>query len=190
MWFFMQKVRKAMESSKKYPLSDLVHVDEFTVAGKEDGKQGRSYDSKKKKAVIDVELTNKHQVKRVYIKSIDDYSSKFLIPIFEKHISTSAKIFTDKWRGYEPVKSTYNITQIVSNNGKNFKILHIIIHQVKSWLRTIPTHVSKRHIQKYFDEFACRINRSQSKLNIWHNSILRMINHKPIYNNQIIQNLN
>lgn len=38
-----------------------------------------------------------------------------------------------------------------------------MIHKVKSWLRTIPTHVGKAHIQKYFDEFVYRINRSQSK---------------------------
>lgn len=189
MWFFMQKVRKAMKSTKKYPLSDLVHVDEFTVGGKEDGKQGRSYDSKKKKAVIAAELTNKHQVKRVYIKSIDDYSSKSLTPIFEEHISTSAKVFTDKWRGYEPLKTTYDITQIESNNGKNFKKLHIMIHQVKSWLRTIPTHVSKAHIQNYFDEFCYRINRSQSKQSIWHNSIIRMLNTQPVTWNQIKQNV-
>jgi len=189
-WFFMQKVRKAMESSKKYPLSDLVHVDEFTVGGKEEGKQGRSYDAKKKKAIIAVELTGKHQVKRVYIKSIDDYSCKSLTPIFEEHISTSAKVFTDKWRGYEPLKSRYNITQIKSDNGKNFKKLHIIIHQVKSWLRTVPTHVSKEHIQKYFDEYSYRINRSQSKGTIWHNTIIKMIKHKPITQNQIIWKLN
>lgn len=184
-WFFMQKVRKSMESSKKYPLSDLVHVDEFTVGGKEEGKQGRSYDTKKKKAIIAVELTGKHQVKRVYIKSIDDYSCKSLTPIFEEHISTSAKIFTDKWRGYEPLKEHYNITQIKSENGKNFKKLHIIIHQIKSWLRTVPTHVSKEHIQKYFDEYSYRINRSQSKGTIWHNTIIKMIKHKPITQNQI-----
>lgn len=189
-WFFMQKVRKAMESSKKYPLEDLVHVDEFTVGGKEEGKQGRSYDTKKKKAVIAVELTNKHQVKRVYIKSIDDYSCKSLTPIFEEHIDTSAKVFTDKWRGYEPLKETYNITQIKSDNGKNFKKLHIIIHQIKSWLRTIPTHVSKKHIQKYFDEFAYRINRSQSKKTIWHNTIIKMVKQKPITQKQIVWKLN
>jgi len=189
-WFFMQKVRKAMESSKKYPLEDLVHVDEFTVGGQEEGKQGRSYDSKKKKAVIAVELTNKHQVKRVYIKSIDDYSCKSLTPIFEEHIDTSAKVFTDKWRGYEPLKETYNITQIKSDNGKNFKKLHIIIHLVKSWLRTIPTHVSKKHIQKYFDEFAYRINRSQAKKTIWHNTIIKMVKHKPITQKQIVWKLN
>lgn len=53
-WSFMQKVRKAMESSQKYPLSKTVHVDEFRVGGKEQGKQGRSYNSKKKKAVTAV----------------------------------------------------------------------------------------------------------------------------------------
>lgn len=145
--------------------------------------------AKRKKTVIAVELTNKYQVKRVYIKSIDDYSSKSLTPIFEEHISTSAKIFTDKWRGYEPLKSTYDITQIEGNNGKNFKKLHIIIHQVKSWLRSVPTHISKQHAQKYYDEFAYRINRSQSKQTIWHNSIIRMINNRPLTWNQKKHNL-
>jgi transposase-like protein len=189
-WFFMQKVRKSMESSKKYPLSEIVHVDEFTVGGKEQGKQGRSYDSKKKKAIIAVELTNNHKVKRVYVKSINDYSCKSLTPIFEEHISTSAKIFTDKWRGYEPLKKMYDVTQIKSNNGKNFKTLHIIIHQIKSWLRTIPTHISEKHIQKYFDEFCFRINRSQSKQSIFHKTIERMVQNEPLFHKQIIQKLN
>lgn len=188
-WFFMQKVRKAMESSKEHPLKDLVHVDEFTIGAMEDGKQGRSYDSKKKKAVIAVELTKKHQVKRVYIRSINDYSSKSLTPIFEEHISKDADVFTDKWRGYEPLKNDFNITQKESDKGKNFKKLHIIIHQIKTWLRTIPTHVSEKHVQKYFDEFAYRINRSQSKNTIWHSSILRMIENKPLTWVQIKQNL-
>jgi hypothetical protein len=28
-WLFMYKVRMAMENSKQYPLSEIVHVDEF-----------------------------------------------------------------------------------------------------------------------------------------------------------------
>lgn len=188
-WYFMQKVRKAMKSSQKYPLSELVHVDEFTVGGKEIGKQGRSYDSKKKKAVMAVELNKKHQIKRVYIKSIDDYSAKSLTPIFEEHISESAQIVTDKWRGYEPLKSKYNIEQKLSNQGRNFKELHIIIMQLKSWLRAIPTHVSKWHIQAYFDEFCFRINRSQFKKSIFHKTIERMVDAKPIYHSDIKQML-
>lgn len=53
-----------MKSSQKYALSELVHVDEFTVGGKEQVKQCRSYDSKKKKAVIAVELSKKTSSKK------------------------------------------------------------------------------------------------------------------------------
>ena len=189
-WFFMQKVRKAMKSSQKYPLSTLVHVDEFTVGGKEDGKQGRSYDSKKKKAVIAVELSETHQVKRVYVKSIKDYSAKSLTPIFEQHISDTAVVVTDKWRGYLPLKQKYNIEQRFSNQGKNFKELHIVIMQLKSWIRAIPTHVSEWHIQSYFDEFCFRINRSQFKESIFHKAIQRMVNAKPVHQQNIKQILN
>ena len=178
-----------MKSSQKYPLETLIHVDEFTVGGKEEGKQGRSYDSKKKKAVIAVELTDDSKVKRVYMKSIDDYSAKSLTPIFEEHISKSAKIVTDKWRGYQPLKKEYDIEQIPSNNGASFKQLHVMIMQVKSWLRAIPTHVSKWHIQAYFDEFCFRINRSQNKTSIFHKTICRMVDSKPIYQKQIKQTL-
>ena len=188
-WYFMQKVRKAMKSSQKYPLTELVHVDKFTVGGKEQGKQGRSYDSKKKKAVIALELNKKRQVKRVYVKTIDDYSAKSLTPIFEEHISTTANIVTDKWRGYQPLKKNDPIEQILSNNGKNFKELHIIIMQLKSWLRAIPTHVSKWHVQAYFDEFCFRINRSQFKQSIFHKTIQRMVEASPIHHNEIKQTL-
>jgi transposase-like protein len=188
-WFFMQKVRVAMKSSQKYPLSNIVHVDEFVVGGQEDGKQGRSYDTKKTKAVIAVELTDKNKVKRVYVKAIDDYSAKSLTPIFEEHISTNAKIFTDKWRGYSPLKKSYDIEQKESNKGKNFKEMHIVIHQIKSWIRTVPTHVSKKHIQSYFDEFSFRINRSLFKETIFHKTIQRMITAMPIYQIQITQKL-
>lgn len=189
-WFFMQKVRVAMKSSQKYPLSNIVHVDEFVVGGKEDGKQGRSYDTKKAKAVIAVELTDKNKVKRVYVKSIDDYSAKSLTPIFEEHINTSAQVFTDKWKGYIPLKKQYNIEQKESKKGSNFKEIHIVIHQIKTWLRTIPSHVSKKHIQAYFDEFAFRINRSIFKETIFHKAIERMVLAEPIYHKQIMRKLN
>ena len=154
-WFFMQKVRIAMKSSKKYPLSELVHVDEFTIGGKEEGKQGRSYDSKKKKAVIAVELNKKHQFFWVYIKSIDDYSAKSLTPIFETHINPSAYIVTDKWSGYKPLKSKFpKLTSQLSDNGKTSKcyifkletskigsevFIHIVLNSI--WINTL-TNIS------------------------------------------------
>lgn len=184
-WYFMQKVRKAMESSQKWPLSKLVHVDEFVVGGQEEGKQGRSYNTKKTKVIAGVELNEKRGVKRAYAQVIDDYSCKSFTPFFEQHISKDATIVTDKWRGYTPLIKDYNIEQIPSNKGKDFKELHLVIHQIKSWIRTIPTHTSKYHMKKYLDEFSFRLNRSQFKQSIFHKTIERMVKHKPVYQYQI-----
>lgn len=189
-WTFMHKVREAMKSSQKYPMQGTVQVDEFVVGGIEENRQGRSYKTNKSKAVIAVELTDNHRVKRVYIKAIDDYSAKSLTPIFEQHIDTDAKVITDKWRGYSPLKNKFNIEQIPSNKGKNFFKLHIMIYKLKSWLRTVPVHVSKKHIEAYFNEFAFRINRSQHKETIFDNIIRKMVNSNPISYLQIIQKSN
>lgn len=65
-----------------------------------------------------------------------------------------------------------------------------MIMQVKSWLRAIPTHVNKWHIQAYFDEFCFRINRSQFNNSIFHKTICKMEEDKPISKNQLKQKLN
>lgn len=46
---FMQKVREAMKSNGLHKMSGDVQVDEFVIGGHEDGKQGRSYHSKKRR---------------------------------------------------------------------------------------------------------------------------------------------
>ncbi len=187
-WTFMHKVRKSMESSKENPMSTLVHVDEFVIGGMEEGMPGRSYNTDKTKAIVAVELSEKQKIKRVYIKKIDDYSANSLSTIFEEHIDTNAKVVTDKWTGYSPLKKDYNIEQIPSSKGKNFKQLHIIIHQIKSWIRTIPTHVGKKHVESYFNEFCFRINRSQHKETIFHKTIQRMLKAEPLPYKILIQN--
>ena len=42
--YFMNKVREAMKSIESHKMNDSVQVDEFTIGGKEEGKQGRSYE--------------------------------------------------------------------------------------------------------------------------------------------------
>ena len=175
-WLFMHKVRLGMKSSQSVPIEGIVQVDEFVVGGKENNKPGRSYDSKKKKVVCAVELSENEKVKRAYAIRIKDYSSKSLSTIFEKHISKIAKVKTDEWKGYRPLQNDYNITQIPSGKGKNFKQLHIIIHQIKSWLRTNYSWVHQDHIDKYVKEYSFRINRSIYKNTIFHKLTERMVN--------------
>ena len=185
---FMLKIREAMESSGNSPMTGIVHVDEFVLGGREKNKVGRSYNAKKKKAITAIELTDDGKVKRMYAMRIEDFSARSLQYIFVNHISREAKVITDKWRGYRPIAKAYNITQIESNGGMNFKALHTMIHQVKSWIRTTYSWVSDANINRYFNEFCFRINRSQSKATIFNNLITKMVEKEKISHKQIICN--
>ena len=66
-------------------------------------------------------LTDRGKVKRFYALKTPDFSSKSLRTIFDKHISKTAQVTTDEWKGYRPIKD-YNITQKPSNDGKKFPI--------------------------------------------------------------------
>jgi len=184
-WSFMHKIRLAMKSSTNHPIVGTVQVDEFVYGGKETLKQGRSTDSKKKKIVGAVSITETGKVDRVYFKRILDYSSDSLKGIFDEHIAIEAKVFTDKWSGYKPIMKTYDITQKKSDNGAEMKQMHTIIHQLKSWLRTTYSWVHEEHIEKYLDEFSFRINRSIFKQTIFHKLCERMIEAHPVTYQQI-----
>ena len=101
--------------------------------------------------------------------------------MFEKHIDITAKVTTDKWKGYNPIAKDYDLTQILSDKGSKFKALH-----VKSWIRTTYSWVSEKNINRYFDEFCYRINRSQSKDTIFNNLIKRMVRADNITHKKII----
>jgi len=47
-------------------MDGIVHVDEFILGGVEQVKIGRSYDTKKKKAVMAVQLTKEGKLRRMY----------------------------------------------------------------------------------------------------------------------------
>lgn len=183
---FMHKIREAMKSSENHPMDGTIHIDEFVVGGREKGKVGRSYNSKKKKVITALELTDKGKIKRMYALKIDNFSAKELEKIFDKHIDENAKITTDLWKGYRPLFKDYDITQIKSDNGRNFIALHTMIHQIKSWIRTTYSWVSDFNINRYLDEFCYRLNRSRSKGNIFNNLIERMVISDKIYQNKII----
>jgi len=178
-WAFKWKIQKAMESSGRYPLEGTVHVDEFFVGGEEEGTHGREIKSKKL-VVVALEIVQ-NGVGRAYAEVIDDASSKSLAGFFHRRISKSACVVTDEWNGYKPLKKEYpNLTQIKSNNGKNFPGLHIHIMNIKGWLRGIHHHCTKEQLQGYLDEYHFRYNRRSNMDTIFDMLIKRMVNKNPI----------
>jgi hypothetical protein len=180
-WDFKRKIQQAMASSKRFPISGEVHIDEFLVGQYEEGKKGRSADSKKKLVVVALEILGKKGVGRAYAKVIESSSATEFKPFFNDHISQDAKVTTDIWKGYIPLKKEYpSLKQIPSNNGANFPELHIHIMNIKGWLRGIHHHCSKEHLQGYLDEYHYRYNRRNNMGTIFDSTIKRMVVEKPI----------
>jgi len=190
MLYLRERVRNAMKSSLKYPLDGKVEVDEFVVGGHEEGKQGRS-DGLKKKARIAVETRGSsakgYHFGRVYIENIDDYSTESFKPFFKKHIATTAKIMTDKWSSYNPLKNDFEIEQEKSNKGKNFRHIHTMIMNFKSWLRGLHHKCNKKFFQGYLNEFCYKFNRRHMDGNMVFNLFEKIIVGKPL-SLQLIEN--
>lgn len=177
-WEFKWKIQQAMQSSKQHPLKGEVQVDEFFIGGPEEQKRGRSK-GKKRLVVLAIEKV-KGGVGRSYAQLIEHASAKDFKPFFNNHISKDAKVLTDEWRGYLPLKKQYpNLQQIPSNNGENFPDLHIHIMNLKGWLRGIHHHCSKERLQGYLDEYHYRYNRRNNMGTIFHLLIKRMVENEP-----------
>lgn len=178
-WKFRNMVQGVMKSSERYPLTGNVDVDEFLVGGPEEGKRGRSH-GKKRLILIALERLAEDKFGRSYMKQINRSSTKEFRPFFNKYISKDANVRTDSWSAYTPLKDEYTkLEQIESDNGSNFRELHIQIMNFKGWLRGIHHHCSKTYMQGYLDEYCFRYNRRNSLSTIFHNLVERMVLGSP-----------
>jgi len=130
--------------------------------------------------VIGVEKVANDKMGRAYGRLIENSSTKEIKPFFETHISKETKVITDGWRGYWPLKTEYNLEQILSAKGVNFPELHIVMMSFKGWLRGIHHKCSKRFMQGYLDEFFFRFNRRNFMKSIFHKLVEQWFWPNPI----------
>ena len=118
-------------------------------------------------------------VGRAYAQVIEDASANSFKPFFQKYISKEAKVITDEWNGYLPLKKDYTkLEQHPSDKGKGYPEIHIHIMNIKGWLRGIHHHCSKEHLQGYLDEYHFRYNRRNHMDTIFDVLLRRMIANK------------
>jgi hypothetical protein len=145
-----------MKRKEKDPLEKEIYVDESEIGTQKKGEQVRSKSATKIRVVIAIENRN-GKPGRGYAKVIEDYSCKSLKLIFETHIKSDVNIVTDIWSGYKPLKNNFpNLTQILSNKGKNFKMLHFQIRNFKNWLKGVHSYCEKEYINQHIQEYFFR----------------------------------
>lgn len=132
----------------------------------------------KKLIVLAVEIVE-DGVGRAYADVIEHSSAIELGGFLMKYVSREAEVVSDKWKGYTPLTKEFkNLKQVASEDGKNFKELHIHIMNIKGWLRGIHHHCSKDRMQNYLDEYHFRYNRRSNMDTIFDVLIRKMVNYK------------
>ena len=160
-WLLMHKIRLSMASSGKFLLTNKVEVDETYIGGHREGPRGRGAEDKTLVAIA-VE-TNGTTMGRTYLKIIDSLKMNVLEKFVTDHVAKGTKINTDGFLSYGSLNKFFEHIPVVdSKYGKKSDLLpkvHLVVTNLKMWLRGTYNCLPAKHLQKYLDEFVFRFNR-------------------------------
>jgi transposase-like protein len=176
-WLLMHKIRAAMACSGKFSLTSIVEVDETYIGGHRKGPRGRGAEDKRLVAIA-VE-TNGSTMGRVYLKTINSLKAAELEQFVKDHVAIGTKVNTDCFKSYGSLNKNYeHIPVIESKNCKKTDLLpkvHIVVANLKMWLRGTYNCLPAKHLQKYLDEFVFRFNRRWNLENIFNKLLIRCL---------------
>jgi transposase-like protein len=172
-WFMLQRIRACFGIDNDKPLEGIIEADETFVGGKNKNRhkdkkvaqsQGRSF--KDKTPVLG--LLERGGNVRAFV--IPNTQAKTIQPIIKQHVAKDSVLISDEWHGYRGLHSmydhhvvdhgkkqyvSYDNPEIHSNTIEGFwGILKRSYNGIYNWW-------SRKHMQKYVDEFVFRYNLRQ-----------------------------
>lgn len=165
-WSWMHKLRRAMVRPGRDRISGIVQVDETFVGAPKAGKRGRGAFGKT--LVLIMAGVDGKRIGRIRLCIIPDASGDSLKSPIHQFIEPGSTVRTDGWKGYNDIKESGYIHEIMRGSGQVGDDLLPYCHRVasllKRWLMgTLQGAVSSEHLGYYLDEFAFRFNRRRSK---------------------------
>lgn len=181
-WFIYHRIRQTYEKDKK-KLSGIIEIDETYVGGKgknkhlskkRKGTQGRSLKSK----MVIIGIADREG--NFLAKNIKSTKRKIIKSFLKENTTNISELISDEYRAYDTIA-----TSRVNHSRKVYVIGHIHTNSVESFWALfkrgytgIYHYMSKKHLQRFIDEFVYRLNNKKlSNFKIVKMSLLNIEGH-------------
>lgn len=194
-WFMLQRIRNCFgieDNNEDNQMDSEVEIDETFIGGKSQNMH-KSKRAELKKTSIGLEnksavlgiLERNKQVKTVIVQDVTKNSLK---PIILNTVNEKATVVTDNYGAYRDLRNTFSKHVIVSHSTGEYvkgryhtNTIEGYWSLVKRGIIGIYHFVSKKHLQKYLDEFSFRYNSRKIGESVRFNAMLSNMEFRLTY---------
>lgn len=167
-WHLEHRIREMLKTKEPVMLSNEVEVDETFVGGKD---KNRHFDKKKgtigrgvqEDKVVVLGLVERNG--KVVAKRIPNAKAQTIIPMIENHVAKGTTMLTDEWYAYGKLHTLGYEHKTIEHNLKIYVVGDIHTNTIENFwsvlkrgLYGIYHFASKKHFDRYLDEFTSRYN--------------------------------
>lgn len=166
-WYMLHRLREAYKQETDVQVSGIVELDETYCGGKDKNKHGY----KKPKKNRGRSITKKAPVfgilergGKVYAEVVPNTQMKTLMPIIQRVVTPDSIVYSDEFKSYKRLHKYYAHRFVVHGGGQyvdgdcSTNGIENFWSILKRGLTGIYHFASRKHLQKYVDEFVFRFN--------------------------------